>query len=374
LADWFAVSALFKRIPIPGLAGHTAIIPANKDKIADNLAVFVQEKFLDTASLTQLVRQRDLASLLGRWMSRPENATRMAQHMAKAVSGMLSLTSDVTINRFIREAIHTTLDQIDLSRSVGSILDLLTRDQRHQQLLDQAIVRIVELINQPTTRELIAAKLVEWLQLEYPVMEKALPSNWLGDKFSAVLAGTIERTLNGIVQDPDHTLRRAFDHEVEHLINRLRNDAGMHVKAEEIKHNLLQGEAFGSYVGQLWSSIRQWICDDLAGEQSSLKAKASHATTWIGEALMSDPDLRDSLNGHLEDAVAAMGPDLAQFVTRHISQTVKAWDTQELSHQIELNIGRDLQFIRINGTLVGALIGAALFGITWVMQTFLHGS
>lgn len=374
LADWFAVSALFRRIPLPGLAGHTAIIPANKDKIADNLAVFVQEKFLDTASLTQLVQQRDPARQLGRWLCTPAHTERLGLHMGRAMGGLLSLINDASISKFLLQALHTAIDHVDLGRSAASLLDLLTRDGRHQQVLDLTIQRLVELINHEETRDMVATKLVAWLKQEYPVVEKILPSTAIGSKGAQTLADILEHLLNDIAQDPQHQLRLAFDREVEKLVARLRIDPAMQTKVEEIKQHLLHDRALGDYAGTLWGHVRQWIADDLTNPDSLLKTRISHAATWIGQSLTEDVTLRDALNQHIEDAVRAVGPDIANFMTRHISQTVKNWDAQALSHQVELNIGRDLQFIRINGTVVGALIGAALFCITWLMQLSLHGT
>jgi uncharacterized membrane-anchored protein YjiN (DUF445 family) len=373
LADWFAVTALFRRIPLPFLARHTAIIPRNKDRIADNLAVFVEEKFLSPQSLAGLVRRHDPAQRLSAWMAAPENAARLGGYMAQAVAGVLTLTDDRRIQAFVREALQTALGKLDLSRSLASILDTLTLDGRHQQLLDRAIVALAELLNREQTRAFIAERMVEWLQREYPKIEKLLPSNWIGEKSADTLADILDKLLTGIAEDPQHSLRQAFDRQLAGFVVRLKEDPALRARAEEIKREILQGEAVNAYVGSLWESLRQWLRQDLARPDSALHAQASAATQWIGRALQEDAELRSSLNAHLEQAIASLSPDVAQLLTRHISDTIKQWDTAELSRQIELNIGRDLQYIRINGTLVGGLIGALLFGLSWLMQWLVHG-
>jgi len=373
LADWFAVTALFRRIPLPFLARHTAIIPRNKDRIADNLAVFVEEKFLSPQSLAGLVRRHDPAQRLSAWMAAPENAARLGGYMAQAVAGVLTLTDDRRIQAFVREALQTALGKLDLSRSLASILDTLTLDGRHQQLLDRAIVALAELLNREQTRAFIAERMVEWLQREYPKIEKLLPSNWIGEKSADTLADILDKLLTGIAEDPQHSLRQAFDRQLAGFVARLKEDPALRARAEEIKREILQGEAVNAYVGSLWESLRQWLRQDLARPDSALHAQASAATQWIGRALQEDAQLRSSLNAHLEQAIASLSPDVAQLLTRHISDTIKQWDTAELSRQIELNIGRDLQYIRINGTLVGGLIGALLFGLSWLMQWLVHG-
>lgn len=373
LADWFAVTALFRRIPLPFLARHTAIIPRNKDRIADNLAVFVEEKFLSPQSLAGLVRRHDPAQRLSAWMAAPENAARLGGYMAQAVAGVLTLTDDRRIQAFVREALQTALGKLDLSRSLASILDTLTLDGRHQQLLDRAIVALAELLNREQTRAFIAERMVEWLQREYPKIEKLLPSNWIGEKSADTLADILDKLLTGIAEDPQHSLRQAFDRQLAGFVARLKEDPALRARAEEIKREVLQGEAVNAYVGSLWESLRQWLRQDLACPDSALHAQASAATQWIGRALQEDAELRSSLNAHLEQAISSLSPDVAQLLTRHISDTIKQWDTAELSRQIELNIGRDLQYIRINGTLVGGLIGALLFGLSWLMQWLVHG-
>jgi len=373
LADWFAVTALFRRVPLPFLARHTAIIPRNKERIADNLAVFVEEKFLSPQSLAGLVRRHDPAQRLSAWMAAPENAARLGGYMAQAVAGVLTLTDDRRIQAFVREALQTALGKLDLSRSLASILDTLTLDGRHQQLLDRAIVALAELLNREQTRAFIAERMVEWLQREYPKIEKLLPSNWIGEKSADTLADILDKLLTGIADDPQHSLRQTFDRQLAGFVARLKEDPALRERAEAIKRELLQGEAVNAYVGSLWESLRQWLRQDLARPDSALHAQASAATQWIGRALQEDAELRSSLNAHLEQAIASLSPDVAQLLTRHISDTIKQWDTAELSRQIELNIGRDLQYIRINGTLVGGLIGALLFGLSWLMQWLVHG-
>ncbi|OWY26920.1 DUF445 domain-containing protein [Herbaspirillum robiniae] len=364
LADWFAVTALFRKVLLP----HTAIIPRNKDRIADNLAQFVQEKFLSPQSLTELVRRHDPAQRLAAWLAAPENAARLGAYMAQAMAGLLTLTDDRKIQGFVRDALHAALGKVDLSRSLAAILDTLTQDGRHQQLLDRVIVQVVELLNREQTRAFIAQSMVEWLRREYPKIEKVLPSSWIGEKSAETLADIIDKLLTGVAQDPQHSLRQAFDKQVAGFVTRLKEDEGLRARAEEIKRELLEGEAVNAYVAGLWNSLREWIRQDLAREDSALHAQVAGGTQWIGRALLEDAELRASLNRHLEQAIGSLSPEVAGFLTRHISDTVKNWDAQELSRQIELHIGRDLQYIRINGTVVGALVGALLFGASWLMQ------
>ncbi|MEI2604930.1 DUF445 family protein [Erwinia aphidicola] len=361
LADWFAVSALFRRVPIPLVGRHTAIIPRNKDRIADNLALFVQDKFLNTESLLALIRRHDPAQIIARWLSSAENTARLSGYLLKMVRGFLDLADDQRIQAFMRRAIHKAIDKVDLTQSAAMILESLTKNNRHQQLLDDALAQVLQLINKPGTHEFIAQQVVRWLKREHPLKEKMLPSEWLGEQSAGVAAKAVQSILSEIENDESHQLRQGFNRAVQRLITRLRTDAEMAEKAEEIKTWLKQDKALNGYISQLWGDLRAWLKADLDREDSQLHAKVSAAGQWFGETLMQDSALRSSLNQHMEDAASSVAPEFSAFLSRHISDTVKSWDAKDMSHQVELNIGSDLQRIRINGTLVGGVIGLILY-------------
>ncbi|MFP1909569.1 DUF445 domain-containing protein [Lonsdalea quercina] len=361
LADWFAVVALFRRVPLPLISRHTAIIPRNKTRIADNLARFVQEKFLDTESLLALIRRHNPAQIVGRWLQTPENAERLGSYLLQFMRGILDMADDQRIQRFIRRAVHKAIDKVDLTQSVAVLLDSLTKNNRHQQLLDTVIEQLLRMVNKPSTREFIAVQIVRWLKREHPVTEKILPSEWLGERSAQVVANAVNMLLDEVVRDEGHELRQHFNHTVARLIERLRTDPEMARRAEAIKLYLKNDEALNHYLSDLWADLRAWLKADLNQSDSAVQARISAIGQWLGQTLMQDEGLRTSLNQHLEEAVRTLAPEFADFLTRHISDTVKSWDAQEMSHLIELNIGKDLQFIRINGTLVGGSIGLGLY-------------
>ncbi|WP_158782127.1 DUF445 domain-containing protein [Pantoea sp. BAV 3049] len=361
LADWFAVSALFRRVPIPLVGRHTAIIPRNKDRIADNLALFVQDKFLNTESLLTLIRRHDPAQIIANWLSMPINAAKLSGYLLKIVRGFLDLADDQRIQAFMRRAIHKAIDKVDLSQSAAMVLESLTKNNRHQALLDDAISQLLHLVNKPGTHEFIAQQVIRWLKREHPIKEKMLPTEWVGDKSAELAANAVKSILNDIEQDGTHELRQGFNRAVQRLIGRLREDPEMQLKAEEIKDYLKQDEALNTYISQLWGDLRGWLKEDLDKQDSVLHAKVSAAGLWLGETLMQDAQLRASLNQHMEEAATSAAPEFSTFLSRHISDTVKSWDARDMSHQVELNIGRDLQRIRINGTVVGGVIGLILY-------------
>lgn len=361
LADWFAVVALFRRVPVPFIARHTAIIPRNKDRIGENLGRFVQEKFLDTDSLLNLIRRYDPSTLLAQWLNAPGNADRVGRHLLQVMRGFLDLTDDTRIQTFIRRAVHRAIDKVDLSQTSALVLESLTKNNRHQALLDAAIDQLLKLLHKPTTREFIANQLVRWLKREHPIKAKMLPTEWLGEHSAELVANAVDSLLDDVALDQGHELRLGFNRAVEKLIVKLQSDPEMAARADEIKGWLKEDASFNRYIGELWNDMRSWLKADFSSEDSRVQAKIGDAARWLGETLAADPALRDSMNQHLEQAARSVAPEFARFLTRHISDTVKSWDARDMSQQIELNIGKDLQFIRINGTLVGGTIGLILY-------------
>ncbi|TPE16782.1 DUF445 domain-containing protein [Pantoea vagans] len=361
LADWFAVVALFRRVPVPFIARHTAIIPRNKDRIGENLGRFVQEKFLDTDSLLNLIRRYDPSTLLAQWLNAPGNADRVGRHLLQVMRGFLDLTDDTRIQTFMRRAVHRAIDKVDLSQTSALVLESLTKNNRHQALLDAAIDQLLKLLHKPTTREFIANQLVRWLKREHPIKAKMLPTEWLGEHSAELVANAVDSLLDDVALDQGHELRLGFNRAVEKLIVKLQSDPEMAARADEIKGWLKEDASFNRYIGELWNDMRNWLKADFSSEESRVQAKIGDAARWLGETLAADPALRDSMNQHLEQAARSVAPEFARFLTRHISDTVKSWDARDMSQQIELNIGKDLQFIRINGTLVGGTIGLILY-------------
>lgn len=361
LADWFAVVALFRRVPIPFISRHTAIIPRNKDRIGDNLGQFVQEKFLDTQSLVALIRRHEPALLIGNWFSQPDNARRVGQHLLQVMSGFLELTDDGRIQRLLKRAVHKAIDKVDLTQTSALMLESMTKNNRHQVLLDAIIHRLIALLQRESSREFIAAQIVHWLKTEHPRKAKLLPTEWLGDQSAEMVSNAVNTLLDDISHDRTHQIRQAFDRAMGKFIDNLKNDPEMAAKADNIKLYLKNDEAFNRYLGEIWGDLRQWLKADMQSDESRVKQRIASAGQWFGETLIADASLRASLNEHLEQAAQRVAPEFAGFLTRHISDTVKSWDAKEMSQQIELNIGKDLQFIRVNGTLVGGTIGLILF-------------
>ncbi|MFT3813361.1 MAG: DUF445 domain-containing protein [Acidovorax sp.] len=367
LADWFAVVALFRRplgLPIP----HTAVIPANKDRIGDNLATFVRDKFLDPDSLVALLRRNDPAGRLALWLKNPQNAELLGQQAARLLAAVLDTVQDARIERFLRQALRTLLGRLDLSGTLATALSALTQGGRHQALLDEAMARLVATLQGEDTRALIAQTIVQWLKREHPLKEKMLPTEWLGGKGSDLVANALQGLLAEVAQNPHHVLREQFDGAMQRFIHRLQTDPAWAAKAAEIRDYLRTDPAVGRYVQELWHNLRAALLRDLASDDSAVARQVRLLGAWLGRSLGSDAALREALNQRLERWAQGLAPDVSRFVAQHIRDTVQRWDAQELAGLIEQHVGRDLQYIRINGTLVGGLIGLLLFGLTYALD------
>jgi uncharacterized membrane-anchored protein YjiN (DUF445 family) len=368
LADWFAVTALFRRVPIPFVSRHTAIIPANKPRIADNLAGFVEEKFLKPEALAAVILNTDPATNVANWLKEPANRSYLASHLLKLLPEILATVDDARIQQLLRDALNAAIGKLDLSRSLGTLLAGLTKDGRHQELLDDGMVALMGVINRPATREMIASQITAWLKREHAAMELVLPTEWISENGAVMIAKALNNIMQDIAADHDHKLRLKFDDMVQRFLVRLETDPAFIARGEEFKRYLRDGDTFNTYLKDLWGSVRDWIQADIASGQSRLNDGVIQASAWLSEELLRHPGMRASLNQHMAGMARTLAPAFSSFLTRHISDTVKAWDDQDMSRQIELNIGKDLQFIRVNGTLVGGMIGLALYLSAQLME------
>ena len=362
LADWFAVSALFRPLPVPVIGRDTDVIARKKDEIGDNLAAFVQEKFLDADSLAALIRRHDLAAGLAGWLTQEDNSRRLGGFLVKCIAGSLHLVEEERVQQLLKDATRTLLARVDLSRGAAEVLDTLTEGGRHQQLLDQVIETLLRLLSSSHTRAVLADKIVEWLRTEHYKKQLVLPTEWLGEKGSELIARELGHYLDEVRTDPAHGVRAAFDAQVALLIERLKQDPVLRAKADEIKAYLLNDEDLGRYAAQLWGTFSRWLHRSVEDEESGLHRNLVAAGGWLGSELAADPVLRSTLNAQIEAAARTAAPEFSAYLTTHIRDTVRQWDAREMASQIELSIGPQLQKIRINGTLVGGAIGLMLFG------------
>lgn len=368
LADWFAVVALFRRplgLPIP----HTAILPQNKARLADNLAVFIRDKFLDTASLVGRLRAANPAERIGTWLQNEDNARLLADRLALVAIQSLEFMDDKRVRRLVLHALRHRASDLDLAGTVGRVLNLLTENGRHQGLLDEGLHKFSDWLAQPNVQHGFAGMIVDVANKEYPKIVAMLglvgldPAE-LGDKIAHGIAGGVNGLIEEIANDPAHPRRAAFDELIRRYVERLQHDEAFRARIEQAKRDFLAHPGMGAYLQGLWDDLRAWLVADMGKPESRVRRKLAGIAAAIGATLVGNPTLRESVNEHIEHSAVALAPELREGLSRHIAGTVRAWNDDDLVREIEQSVGRDLQFIRLNGTLVGGLIGLVLYAIT----------
>lgn len=363
LADWFAVVALFRRpmgLPIP----HTAIIPSNKDRIGDNLAVFVRDHFLDPDALMEKLRVFDPAARLSRWLARPRQARALSDGARNVALQTLDLLDDRAVRGVIQEFVVKNLRRWDAADTAGEVLGLLTRDGRHQELLDAALERLGGYLGEEDVKARASGLLVKFAKKEWPRIIAAVDVvksvDGIADNLADRLARALVEELRDVLSEPDHPVRRDYEAWVLNYIRRLRDDPALAEQVEALKQRAIDHPKVQEYVQGLWDDIHAALRRDLSNEDSALARHLESALLALGRKLGEDPGLREAINNHVLGGARRLTGRLRSGVTEHISRTVKNWDERHLVDELELSVGRDLQYIRFNGTLVGGLIGVAL--------------
>jgi len=364
MADWFAVVALFRHplgLPIP----HTAIIPDNKDRIGENLANFLCEHFLSTPQVLARLTDFDAAGRLAQWLAAPSHAAQVGQQLVAAARWGLGALGDARVRLFVGELALGALRQVDAARLTGQVLDGLTRDGRHQELLDSVLQRLATTLDdEELQRTLTDAIAREIKALRYVGLDQVAARH-----ATRKIVAAIARTIADMAMDPQHALRQRFDGFMAGFIERLNHDSALQQRAARLRDELLAHPALGHYLQSLWSDLLAWLHADLDHEDSSLRRYFTDAAQTLGERLQQDTDMRSWINGELLAAAPPLIERYREDIRRYIVTRVQQWNAREMSLELERNIGRDLQFIRINGTLVGGLVGLGIHALTeWLRR------
>lgn len=375
LADWFAVVALFRHPLGQRWIPHTAIIPSNKERIADNLAVFVRDKFLAPRTLLEKLQVFDPASRLAHWLTDPDRIEALVRQVKVFGLEALDWLDDDRLQQALRQLLLDTLHRWDAATSAGQVLTLLTRDGRHQALLDEALARLGDFLGQDEVKKRVSALMVKYARQEYPTLTTLVNTvssvESIGDSLAERLAKALMQELQEVLQQPEHPVRQAYGEKVEAFIAGLRTDPALQQRVQDIKAQLLDHPGVHTYVDGLVGEVKAWLRRDLQSEHSALTAHLRSALDNLGSRLAADPALRDSLNTHIVGAASRLVAELRDGVATHIAQTVKSWDNATLVREMELSVGKDLQYIRLNGTLVGGLMGLLLYALGLVLPLLL---
>lgn len=367
LADWFAVVALFRHplgVPIP----HTAIIKSKKDAIAGNLADFIRDKFLASETLIAKLKAYNPAVHLAAYLMSKDNAAGLARGLTRLGTDSLDFIDDERVQRLLREVLNSRLDSFDVSTSAGTVLDALRKNNRHQVVLDELLRRSAAWLSGEEAQARLARAIEDMAAKEYPLLMAFMPNK---DQFARGVGEKIVKRINAFIQevnaDPSHEVRFRFDTAVTGFIARLKGDQVLREKIEEIKRDVVHNQAISDYARCIGNDLKEWLQHDLQQPRSQVQEKIAAAVFGLGMTLANNQGLKDSLNDHLEKLVLRYGDTFRTAIAGHISSTMQKWESEDYINEIELSIGSDLQFIRMNGTLVGGLIGLLLHAVSLLL-------
>lgn len=353
LADWFAVTALFRRplgLPIP----HTAIIPTKKDQLGQSLGEFVGENFLAGDVVRQRLRAVGIGGRLGAWLAEPAHVDRVTAELATAVRGALTVLRDSDVQAVVGEAITRRADAQEIAPGLGTMLEKIVADGGHRRVVD-----------------LVCVRAHDWLELHSDSVMDAVTGGapgWTPKFVDRKVGDRVYREVLRFVTEmrdmPDHPARGAVDRFLADFASDLQSDTDTRARVERLKSEVLGRGEVQDLIASAWSSVRAMIVAAAEDERSELRLRARAAILALGTRMASDGRLQRKVDGWLEDAAVYVVTTYRREITSLITETVAGWDAEHTSRKIEAHIGRDLQFIRINGTVVGALAGLLIYALT----------
>ncbi len=355
LADWYAVVALFKKplgLPIP----HTAIIPENRHRIADNLGHFIEINFLAPEPVRQKLEEVDFAALVADWMADRERAQSLAGFVTKLVPQTFDAVENSGLRRFIAARAIEQVEKVEIAPLTAEFLTALSKDGKHQQLLDQILDVIWKFLSDSEAHDAIRDKIRD----ELPTLFNLFRADaYLLSKVLAS-AGSL---LDDVRENPDHPLRQEFNRFFSNFVRDLRRSKRYAKRAEELKHNLLARPEFKRLGHEVWESLKAFVERDVAMPDSMIRSRLADLFAEVGRQLHHEPGVRADMNRGFVVALSAFVESQKSGVSTFIADQVKGWDLAMLVRLIEINIGKDLQYIRFNGMIIGGIAGLLLYTV-----------
>jgi uncharacterized membrane-anchored protein YjiN (DUF445 family) len=358
IADWFAVTALFRHPLNLRFIPHTAVIPRNKARIAAGLSGFLQQNFLSAdAVVARIAAFRPARTLCG-WLIQPHNAAMLAGYFARLLAYALSAVDDARVRGFLLRAVSQAARRADLAAALAQVLDVLTENARHHALLDEALAAVDDLLAREDTRRFIAREVAA----SAPLLKyfSDLFHLKLDEKAALKIVDVALRKVSEVRQDRDHELRRRFDAFVARFVEKLKSDEATRAKVHRMRDEVLDSAALADYVGGLWTEFRAWLSADLQGGSSAVQQRARSLVAGFGHELAADPDIQQWIDEQILAAIPALVEEHRARIGRFVEDQINAWQETRLVEELERHVGADLQYIRINGTIVGGLVGLAI--------------
>lgn len=354
LADWFAVTALFRHplgLPIP----HTAIIPRNKDRIGTTLAAFLRDNFLIPGVVARRMRRVDMAGALGVWLANPPGGDgRLRRGAASLAEHVLQAFDQQRLGGMVKSGIGQHLRALDAAPLLGQALTAAIAEDRHLPLLDGILrwgARLLE-ANEQVIRQMVherAGTVLRWTGLDETLATRIIDG--------------LNGLLSGIAEDPDHPLREKVEAGLSALAHDLIHDSRMRARVAAVKGEIIDNPAMQRWLDGLWEQARTGMLRIARNPDALLAGPVGDALRQLGETLQRDAALRATINRFVRRAVVGMAAEYGDHIVRLVSETIQGWDANTITRRLENAVGRDLQYIRINGTLVGGLVGLALHAV-----------
>jgi uncharacterized membrane-anchored protein YjiN (DUF445 family) len=354
LADWFAVTALFRHplgLPVP----HTAIIPRNKDRIGDTLAIFLRDNFLTPAVVARRMRAMDVAAAAGRFLASPSGGDgRLREGASRLIADILEALDQERLGGMVKGAIGQRLRGINMGPLIGQAIDAAMRDGRHAPVMDSMIQwadRALE-ANDHLIRQMVqerAGKVLRWTGLDENLA-------------NAILSG-LRKMLSEMAEDPGHPLRLKAEEGMAKLAVDLQYDLEMQAKVAKIRDEIVDNPAMQRWIDGLWEQARAGLLRAVRDPGKAMAGRLGEALQQLGGTLQQDVRLRMVINRFVRRAAVGATASYGDAIVRLVSDTVRGWDAGTVTSRLEHAVGRDLQYIRINGTLVGGLVGLLLHAV-----------
>lgn len=360
LADWYAVVALFKRplgLPIP----HTAIIQSNQERIAEKLGEFIENNFLESGPVEAKLREIDFGSFIADWLRDRKRSEDLARFVLRMLPEAFAATESSGLMQFISRRITTQVLSIDLAPLAAGALRGFVQEGKHGGLLDDILRVLHQTLTHPETMAVIRDK----VRAEMPTLLRL----YRADKFvvNRIIASAT-KFFEEVRNDPQHPFRGEFDRMLLSFVDRLGSDKTFADRIEGLKRDLLARPELASLGRTIWGNVKDFIARSASGESQVLQHQLARMFTEAGDALDGDAELRGEINQGLVAILRTVVAEQKSGVSTFIADQMKSWDMEQLISLIEVNVGKDLQYIRFNGALIGGLAGLVLYTLEYAMR------
>ena len=350
IADWFAVTALFRHplgLPIP----HTAIIPRNKDRIGDTLAAFLRDNFLTPTVVARRMREVDVAGAVGRFLAQPPGEGRLREGASRLLADILESLDEEQLGGMVKSAVAARMRAIDIAPLLGRTLEAAMTEDRHVPMVDSLVAWAGRTLdsNEDMIRRMVHER-ANWI----------LKLAGLDTRLADAIVDGLRRLSIDMAVDPDHPVRAKAEEGLATLAWKLQHDPETRSKVEAWKAEMIDNPAVSDWLGGLWEQSRAGLLAAARDPDAALAGKFGEALRQLGQSLQKEPRLARAINQFARRAAAGIAASYGSGIVTLVSETVRAWDARTVTDRLEAAVGRDLQYIRINGTLVGGLVGLAI--------------